>query len=238
VDLEQVAAEFTDFWVTMRPLLEEPLTYVNRFFSDFRRPAVTLLLLLALIVTLQVLGAVLDTLNTIPLVGGVLKLVGMGYTVWFVSQNLLSVDRRQATWAKINEWKQQIVGQTQTWMQATPTTQVLLPVDSDPWTEAPSPAPVVEPSPEPAPQPKLFAGVVGTVQVLIPLTGVVDVDALRAKVEKDLGKIEAEAKSLTGRLSNTKFVEKAPAEVVQGARDALAEAEKQAEMLRSRLTLL
>jgi valyl-tRNA synthetase len=105
----------------MRPLLEEPLTYVNRFFSDFRRPAVTLLLLLALIVTLQVLGAVLDTLNTIPLVGGVLKLVGMGYTVWFVSQNLLSVDRRQATWAKINEWKQQIVGQTQTWMQATPT---------------------------------------------------------------------------------------------------------------------
>jgi valyl-tRNA synthetase len=80
--------------------------------------------------------------------------------------------------------------------------------------------------------------VVGTVQVLIPLTGVVDVDALRAKVEKDLGKIEAEAKSLTGRLSNTKFVEKAPAEVVQGARDALAEAEKQAEMLRSRLTLL
>jgi valyl-tRNA synthetase len=238
VDLEGIKAELTDFWVTMRPLLEEPLTYVNRFFSDFRRPAVTLLLLLALIVTLQVLGAVLDTLNTIPLVGGVLKLVGMGYTVWFVSQNLLSVDRRQATWAKINEWKQQIVGQTQTWMQATPTTQVLLPVDSDPWTEAPSPAPVVEPSPEPAPQPKLFAGVVGTVQVLIPLTGVVDVDALRAKVEKDLGKIEAEAKSLTGRLSNTKFVEKAPAEVVQGARDALAEAEKQAEMLRSRLTLL
>ena len=240
VDLEGIQAELTDFWVTMRPLLEEPLTYVNRFFSDFRRPVVTLLLLLALIVTLQVLGAVLDSLNTLPLVGGVLKLVGIGYIAWFTSQNLLSVDRRQATWAKINEWKQQIVGQTQTWMQAppAPVPQTLSPADSDPWTEAPSTAPAIEPPPQPAPQSKLFAGVVGTVQVLIPLTGVVDVDALRAKVEKDLGKIEAEAKSLTGRLSNAKFVEKAPAEVVQGARDALAEAEKQAEMLRSRLTLL
>ncbi|MEB3267168.1 MAG: class I tRNA ligase family protein, partial [Leptolyngbya sp.] len=238
VDLAGIKAELTDFWVTMRPLLEEPLTYGNRFFSDFRRPAVTLLLLLVLLVTLQVLGAVLDTLNTIPLVGGVLKLVGMGYSLWFISQNLLSVDRRQATWAKLGAWKQQIVGQTQTWMQR-PAPQPVVPqgqpepvAAADPWT-----APAA-PQPEPAPQPKMFAGVVGTVQVLIPLTGVVDVDALRAKVEKDLGKIEAEAKALSGRLSNAKFVEKAPAEVVQGARDALAEAEQQAEMLRSRLKLL
>jgi valyl-tRNA synthetase len=33
---------------------------------------------------------------------------------------------------------------------------------------------------------KLFAGVTGTVQVLIPLAGVVDIAALRAKLEKDL----------------------------------------------------
>jgi valyl-tRNA synthetase len=38
-----------------------------------------------------------------------------------------------------------------------------------------------------------IAGVVGTVQVVIPLTGVVDVDALRAKLEKSLSKAEAEA---------------------------------------------
>jgi valyl-tRNA synthetase len=35
-----------------------------------------------------------------------------------------------------------------------------------------------------------------------------------------------------------KFVDKAPADVVQGAKDALAEAEKQAEILRSRLQAL
>jgi valyl-tRNA synthetase len=83
-----------------------------------------------------------------------------------------------------------------------------------------------------------MVGVVGTVQVLIPLAGVVDLDALRAKLEKDLGKVEAEAKSLSGRLGNQNFVSKAAPEVVQGAKDALAEAQKQAEILRDRLNRL
>ncbi|MBW4637545.1 MAG: valine--tRNA ligase [Gloeocapsa sp. UFS-A4-WI-NPMV-4B04] len=81
----------------------------------------------------------------------------------------------------------------------------------------------------------VIAGVVGTVQVLIPLAGVIDVAALRAKLEKSLSKVEAEAKSLSGRLSNPKFVDKAPPEVVKGAQDAMEEAEKQAEILRERL---
>ncbi|MEP0754516.1 valine--tRNA ligase [Trichocoleus sp. Lan] len=97
----------------------------------------------------------------------------------------------------------------------------------------PEPASTVQ-----ADTPQAIAGVVGTVQVSIPLAGVVDVDALRAKLEKNLNKVEAEAKALSGRLSNAKFVDKAPVDVVKGARDALAEAEKQAEILRERLARL
>ncbi|MEG4327137.1 valine--tRNA ligase, partial [Microcoleus sp. herbarium5] len=80
-----------------------------------------------------------------------------------------------------------------------------------------------------------IAGVVGTVQVLIPLAGVVDLAALRAKLEKKLSKVEAEIKHTAARLTNQKFVDKATPDVVQGARDALAEAQKQAEILRDRL---
>ncbi|MBD1937821.1 valine--tRNA ligase [Microcoleus sp. FACHB-68] len=83
-----------------------------------------------------------------------------------------------------------------------------------------------------------IAGVVGTVQVVIPLAGVVDVAALRSKLEKSLAKVDAEAKSLSARLSNAAFVDNAKPEVVQGARDALAEAEKQVEILQSRLNNL
>ncbi|NQZ64131.1 class I tRNA ligase family protein, partial [Crocosphaera sp.] len=85
---------------------------------------------------------------------------------------------------------------------------------------------------------QVIAGVVGTIQALIPLTGVVDIASLRAKLEKSLAKIEAEIKSLSGRLNNPGFVNKAPEAVVQGARDALAEAQKQAEILRERLKRL
>jgi valyl-tRNA synthetase len=83
-----------------------------------------------------------------------------------------------------------------------------------------------------------MVGVTGTVQVLIPLAGVIDIDALRAKLEKDLAKAEKEVQSFKGRLQNQKFVDQAPPEVVQGARDTLAEAEKQVEILRDRLARL
>jgi valyl-tRNA synthetase len=83
-----------------------------------------------------------------------------------------------------------------------------------------------------------MVGVTGTVQVLIPLAGVIDIDALRAKLEKDLAKAEKDVQSFRGRLQNQKFVDQAPPEVVQGARETLAEAEKQVEILRDRLARL
>ncbi len=83
-----------------------------------------------------------------------------------------------------------------------------------------------------------IAGVVGTIQVLIPLAGVVDVEVLRKKLEKNLNKVQGEIQSLQGRLNNEKFVGKAPEEVVQGAKDALAEAEKQQSILQERLARL
>ena len=85
---------------------------------------------------------------------------------------------------------------------------------------------------------QVIAGVLGTVQILIPLTGIVDIGALRSKLEKNLAKVEAEIKSLTGRLNNPGFVNKAPADVIQGAKNSLAEAQKQAEILRDRLQRL
>jgi valyl-tRNA synthetase len=90
-------------------------------------------------------------------------------------------------------------------------------------------------SPQPQEPENAIAGLIGTVQVLIPLAGVVDVEAVTAKIKKRLGKVEAEISALSARLNNPKFVEQAPADVVQAAREALAEAEKQAEILRVRL---
>ena len=85
---------------------------------------------------------------------------------------------------------------------------------------------------------QVVAGVTGTVQVLIPLTGLVDVAALQAKLQKKLDKVEKDIKSLTGRLNNPGFVNKAPESVIEGAKQDLAEAKKQAEILQERLDRL
>jgi valyl-tRNA synthetase len=85
---------------------------------------------------------------------------------------------------------------------------------------------------------RVVAGVVGTVQVLIPLSGIVDIEALSTKIADKLAKVEGEIKSLSSRLSNPNFVNKARPDVVQGAKDALTEAQKQAEILRERLQQL
>jgi valyl-tRNA synthetase len=83
-----------------------------------------------------------------------------------------------------------------------------------------------------------IAGVVGTTQVLIPLSGLIDIGSLKGKLEKKLAKIEKEAESIAGRLNNPTFVGKAPESVIAGAKTNLAEAQNQADILRSRLKRL
>lgn len=90
----------------------------------------------------------------------------------------------------------------------------------------------------PANMGQVIAGVVGTVQTLIPLSGIVDIATLRAKLEKNLSKVEKEMNGFTHRLNNPGFVNQAPQDIVQRTKDSLAEAQKQAEILRERLERL
>ena len=256
---EQVAGEFKEFWDTIRPLLEDPLHYTNTAIAKIRRPGRSFLWLLGGVIALKLATSVISAIDSTPLVGRLLELIGIWVTGVFIAQNLLTAGDRKRTFQSTNQWRLSVFGAEQSKVQApvtpevaasevaasevvTPVITPVIPEVAAPEAVAPEsgiPATVATPAPsEPTESRKLFAGVTGTVQVLIPLTGIVDVDALRAKVEKDLGKVEAEIKSLSGRLGNPGFVDKAPADVVQGARDALAEAETQAAILKSRLALL
>ncbi|TVS04898.1 MAG: valine--tRNA ligase, partial [Cyanobium sp. PLM2.Bin73] len=82
---------------------------------------------------------------------------------------------------------------------------------------------------------RALAGVSGELQVLLPIEGLVDLDALRGRLEKDLAKAGKEIAGLAGRLANPNFAGKAPPEVVAECRANLAESEAQAELARKRL---
>jgi valyl-tRNA synthetase len=83
-----------------------------------------------------------------------------------------------------------------------------------------------------------IASVYATVQVILPLTGVVDIAAFVAKLQKKLAKIEKEVESITNKLQNPNFVDRALPEVVQEARDNLVESQKQAEILAAKIASL
>ena len=88
---------------------------------------------------------------------------------------------------------------------------------------------------EAAPVAKALAGISGELQVLLPIEGLVDLEALQGRLEKDIAKAEKEIKGLAGRLSNPNFADKAPPEVVAECKAKLAEAEAQADLARRRL---
>jgi len=72
----------------------------------------------------------------------------------------------------------------------------------------------------------------------LPLAGIIDVAEERARLEKSLAKLEKELGGLKGRLSNPKFVESAPPEVVEETRAQAAAKDEEAAALRAALARL
>ncbi len=69
----------------------------------------------------------------------------------------------------------------------------------------------------------------------LPLAGVIDADAEKARLEKSLGKLAKELGGLRGRLNNPKFVASAPEEVVVEAKANLAAREEEEGKLKAAL---
>ena len=67
---------------------------------------------------------------------------------------------------------------------------------------------------------------VGDMQVLVPMAGLIDKDAELARLDKEIARLDGEVKRVGGKLANQGFVAKAPAEVLDKERAKLAEAEQ------------
>ncbi len=72
----------------------------------------------------------------------------------------------------------------------------------------------------------------GSVQLVVrgevaalPLKGVIDLNAERARLEKEIAKVEADIKRVDAKLGNADFIARAPEEVVDGEREKRQEAE-------------
>ncbi len=64
-------------------------------------------------------------------------------------------------------------------------------------------------------------------EIILPLEGLIDKEAERAKMRKSLSDFEKQIGGLRAKLGNESFVARAPAEVVAQSRAKLAELESQ-----------
>ena len=72
-------------------------------------------------------------------------------------------------------------------------------------------------------EPAAAAAVVGSLRVLIPLAGLIDLGAEQARLAKEITRVEGEIRKCEGKLGNANFVANAPAEVVAQERQRIAD---------------
>ncbi|MEO8434950.1 MAG: valine--tRNA ligase [Pyrinomonadaceae bacterium] len=74
-----------------------------------------------------------------------------------------------------------------------------------------------------APRASARAALAGGAELAVPLEGLIDFEQERARLQKDIDKLQAEATKLTAQLANPQFVDRAPAEKVAEARERIAD---------------
>ena len=79
--------------------------------------------------------------------------------------------------------------------------------------------------------PPAAAGVVGELRLFVPLEGLVDLDAERARLDKELKRVEGEIAKCRNKLASETFVQNAPAAVVEQERQRLTDWTTQHEAL-------
>ncbi|MEC8157844.1 MAG: valine--tRNA ligase [Pseudomonadota bacterium] len=70
-----------------------------------------------------------------------------------------------------------------------------------------------------------LSAMAGTIEVMVPMAGLIDVDKELARLDKELDRLTAEQIRLAGKLRNDNFVARAPADVVDKERAKLADIE-------------
>jgi hypothetical protein len=84
--------------------------YLGSFFSEYRKPLVTVGLIFGSIVSVKLTLALLGAINDVPLLQPTFELIGLVYSAWFVYRYILKASNRQELGAEFNKFKDQIVG--------------------------------------------------------------------------------------------------------------------------------
>jgi hypothetical protein len=84
--------------------------YLSDFFGEYKRPIVTVGLIIAAFIAVKLLLAILGAINDVPLLAPLFELVGIGYAAWFVYRYLWKAENRRELATDFNSLKAQVLG--------------------------------------------------------------------------------------------------------------------------------
>lgn len=87
-------------------------------------------------------------------------------------------------------------------------------------------------------EPAAATTLVGQMEILIPMAGLIDKEAEIARLEKELAKLDKVIKQSSGKLANANYLDKAPVEVVNKEKEKLAELQENYRLLEMSLDKL
>jgi isoleucyl-tRNA synthetase len=100
---QEIVAKVTNFLESLPPMMAN-------FWEQSKDVAVIVMLLFAAFIVFDVSQAVLTSINEIPFLGNIFELIGIGFSLWFVWQNVLFATNRQDLSLKVESLKTEILG--------------------------------------------------------------------------------------------------------------------------------
>jgi hypothetical protein len=109
---DEATRQIKQVWEKVSGLLGDLPDYVSQFFKQYRRPIVTVGLIVAAIVAVKLVLALLDAINDLPLLAPTFELIGLFYTGWFLYRYLLKASNRQELLDDIAAIRDQVLGKS------------------------------------------------------------------------------------------------------------------------------
>jgi hypothetical protein len=109
---DETARQVKQVWEKVSALLGDLPEYVSEFFKRYRRPIVTVGLIIAAFIAVKLVLALLGAVNDVPLLAPSFELIGLIYSGWFLYRYLLKASNRQELLEDIAAIRDQVLGKS------------------------------------------------------------------------------------------------------------------------------
>ncbi|TVQ12725.1 MAG: hypothetical protein EA368_03530 [Leptolyngbya sp. DLM2.Bin27] len=107
---DEASRQVKQVWEKISALLGDLPDYVSEFIQRYRRPIVTVGLIIAAFIAVKLVLALLGAVNDVPLLAPTFELIGLTYSGWFLYRYLLKASNRQELLGDIAAIRDQVLG--------------------------------------------------------------------------------------------------------------------------------